>query len=86
MGSYKIQVKNSAEQDLSRIDQMQVPRIIKSIESLSDDPFPAQHRKLHGSEQGYRLRIGDYRVIYQVDTQAKMITVYHIRHRKEAYR
>ena len=41
---------------------------------------------MKGSESGYRLRIGDYRVIYQVDTENKVVVVYHVRHRKDAYK
>jgi mRNA interferase RelE/StbE len=86
MDSYEIWWKKSAEQDLRNVDKKQVPRIIKAIESLLSNPFPPQHRRLHGSERDYRIRIGDYRIIYQVDIKKKVIIIYHIRHRKEAYR
>lgn len=86
MGSYEIRWKNSAERDLRDLDPQHVPRIIKAVESLVDNPFPTRHRKLRGSERNYRIRVGDYRVIYQVDTQAKAVIIYHVRHRREAYR
>ena len=86
MDSYEIQWKDSAERDLRNIEPQQVPRIIKAVESLVDNPFPRQHRKLRGSERDYRIRVGDYRVIYQVDTKRKVLTIYHVRHRREAYR
>ncbi|WP_456474556.1 type II toxin-antitoxin system RelE family toxin [Candidatus Pyrohabitans sp.] len=86
MDSYEIRWKNSAERDLRKIDSQHVPRIIKAVESLVDDPFPPQRRKLRGSEQNYRIRVGNYRVIYQVDTKARIVTIYHVRHRREAYR
>jgi len=86
MDSYEIRWKNSAEQDLRKINAQQIPRIIKVVESLADDPFPPQHRKLQGSEQDYRIRVGDYRIIYQVENKTKVIVIYHVRHRKEAYR
>ncbi len=86
MASYEIQWKHSAEKDLRGIDRQYIPRIIEAIESLSDNPFPPQHCKLHGSESSYRIRIGDYRVIYQVDSEKKLVVVYHVRHRKDAYR
>ena len=79
-------MKRSTDGDLRRIDPQHIPRLIKAIESLSNDPFPPQHRKLHGSEIEYRIRIGDYRVIYSVDTSARIVMVFHIRHRKVAYR
>jgi len=85
MGSYEIQWKHSAEKDLRGIDRQFISRILKAIDSLSDDPFPSQHRKLQGSESSYRIRIGDYRVVYQVDIENKII-IYHVRHRKDIYR
>jgi len=86
MDSYEIQWKDSAERDLRNIEPQQVPRIVKAVESLVDNPFPRQHPKLRGSERDYRIRVGDYRVIYQVDTKRKVLTIYHVRHRREAYR
>jgi mRNA interferase RelE/StbE len=86
MGSYEIRWKRSAERDLRNIDPQQIPRIISAIESLAENPFPPQHRKLRGSEVDYRIRVGDYRVIYQVDTKKEIVTVYHVRHRRKAYR
>ncbi len=86
MDSYEIRWKNSAERDLRKISSAQIPQIIKAIESMVDNPFPPQHRKLRGSERDYRIRVGDYRVIYQVETKTKVIVIYHVRHRREAYR
>jgi mRNA interferase RelE/StbE len=86
MASYEIQWKRSAEKDLKGINKQYIPRILKAIETLSDNPFPSHHRKLHGAESSYRMRIGDYRVIYQVDLKNKLIIIYHLRHRKEVYR
>ena len=85
MDSYEIRWKKSAHRDLQNIDLQQVPRIIKAIESLADNPFPSQKRKLRGSERNYRIRVGDYRIIYQVDTKTQLMIIYHVRHRKEAY-
>jgi mRNA interferase RelE/StbE len=86
MGSYEVQWKGSAERDLRNIDLQQIPRIVQAIESLVDNPFPSQCHKLRGSERDYRIRIGDYRVVYQVDTKTKLVTIYYVRHRREAYR
>lgn len=86
MPSYEIQWKQSAERDLRSIDRQQIPRIIKTIESLAVNPFPTQCIKLQGTERLYRIRVGDYRVIYQVDTETKIVVIYYIHHRKKAYR
>jgi mRNA interferase RelE/StbE len=86
MASFEINWKTSAEHDLRRIDKQYISRILNVIESLAENPFPAQSKKLRDSEASYRIRIGDYRVIYQVDTKGEIITIYHIRHRKDAYK
>lgn len=86
MGLFKIDPKGSLEQDLKRIDKQYIPRILDAIEGLAENPFPVQSKKMKGSESSYRLRVGDYRVIYQVDTENKVVTIYHARHRKEVYK
>lgn len=86
MDSYDIQWKKSAEKDLLGIDYKQIPRIIKSIESLAKNPFSRQYCKLQGTDNFYRIRVGDYRVIYQVDTNKDFLAIYYVRHRREAYR
>ena len=86
MASYRIEFKGSAEQDIRKISRARVPRLLKEIEALGDNPFPRQSLKLSGSERTYSLRVGVYRVIYEVDVETETITVYHIRHRREAYR
>ncbi len=86
MGSYEIQWKRSAEGELRKIDPQRIPRIIQAVDSLTDNPFPRGSRKLHQTENEYRIRVGDYRVIYQVDVKTKVVIIYHLRHRREAYR
>jgi mRNA interferase RelE/StbE len=60
--------------------------VLKRIESLQSDPFPHGASKLSGAERLYRIRVGDYRIVYEVDTEAKQITIHHVRHRREVYR
>lgn len=86
MGSFKIDWKVSSVHDLRKVDSQYMHRILNAIESLADNPFPVQSKKLRDAESSYRLRIGDFRVIYQVDTQNRVVIIYHIRHRKDAYR
>ena len=86
MDSFKIDLRGSSEHDLKKIDRQYIPRILEAIESLAENPFPGQSKKLKDSESSYRLRVGDYRVIYQVDQEKKTIVIYHIRHRKDAYK
>lgn len=86
MDSFKIQFKRSAEQDIRRIDPGLIPSMLGQIETLADNPFPRQSFKLTGAKGTYRLRIGDYRVIYGVNKSSRTIMIYYIRHRREAYR
>ena len=86
MDSYEIQWKHSAERDLRNLDRQQISRVVEAIESLVGSPFPSQCRKLRGAEHLYRIRVGDYRVVYQVETEARTVIIYYVRHRKEAYR
>lgn len=86
MGLYKIEPKSSLEHDLRKIDRQYIQKILDAIESLAENPFPIQSRKMRSSESSYRLRVGDYRIIYQVDTENKVVTIYNIRHRKDAYK
>ena len=86
MGSFKVLWKLSAEKDIHKIEHLQINRIITAIENLALNPFPPQHRKLKIAETLYRIRAGNYRVIYQVDLVEKTVTIIYIRHRKIAYR
>ena len=86
MASYRVVFKPSVEKDLRSLPAPMVVRVIGQIESLESDPFPRQSIKLAGAERLYRLRIGDYRVVYQVDTNVQQITIHYVRHRRNAYR
>lgn len=86
MESYRIEWKLSAEKDLRYLEQHNINRIINAIESLTANPLPPQHRKLKSTEAIYRLRVGHYRVIYQINFSKKEVTIIYVRHRKVAYR
>ena len=86
MTSYKVVPKPSVEKDLRSLPKPTIARVVKSLELLADDPFPRQALKLEGGEQLYRLRVGDYRIVYAVDQDAKEVIVHYVRHRREVYR
>jgi mRNA interferase RelE/StbE len=86
MASYKLVVKPSVEKDLRSLPKPMVARTLEQIEQLKENPFPRQSIKLAGAEQLYRLRIGDYRIIYGVEVAAKVITIHYVRHRRDVYR
>ena len=86
MGIYRIEWKSSALRELKRLDRQIVPRIVAAVESLSLDPFPSGVKKLRGGEATYRLRVGDYRIVYEVFSDHLLVEIARVRHRKEAYR
>jgi len=86
MGSYKIEWKKSALKELYRLPQNYIPRVIAAVENLVSDPFSSRVKKLTGSERTFRLRVGSYRVIYEVEEDRLVIHILRVRHRKEAYR
>jgi len=85
MASFKIEWKGSSERDIRNIDKQHIHRILNAVEALSENPFPAQFKKLQGSESSYRIRIGDYRVIIDIDKQNLLILIIKIGHRKNIY-
>ena len=85
MDVYRVVLAGSVEHDVRRIGKKNLVRIMETITSLAHNPFPRGYKKLKASQRGYRVRVGDYRIIYEVDTEERIITVFHIRHRKEAY-
>jgi mRNA interferase RelE/StbE len=86
MDTYKIEWKASALKELKRLDRKIIPRIISSIESLATNPFPPGVRKLQGAEKTYRIRTGNYRIIYEIINERVVIVIIRIRHRKNAYK
>lgn len=86
MGSYRIYFKPSVQKDLRPLRESLVLRLMQRIEGLKTDPFSRQAIKLSGAERLYRIRVGDYRIVYEVDTRAKEVTIHYVRHRREVYR
>jgi mRNA interferase RelE/StbE len=86
MASYRLEWRRSATKDLRRIAATDVPRVVSAAEALADDPFPAGCTKLSGSERSYRIRVGDYRVLYDVFSGRLLIEVIKVGHRKDVYK
>jgi mRNA interferase RelE/StbE len=71
---------------LSALGKKDQRRIARTIDALAENPRPRRARKLEGIEELYRVRCGDYRIIYQIQDQRLLVLVVRIRHRREAYR
>ena len=83
---YSIQFKPVVEKDLKGLSKTILLRVFKQIIALQNQPLPRQALKLSGTEHLYRLRVGDYRIIYEVDRNENLIILHYIRHRKDVYR
>jgi len=85
MAKYKITIKKSAAKELSDIPKKDLPKIVKRIQTLAQNPRPHGSQKLSRKEQ-YRVRQGDYRIVYSVDDKVLAVDVVKIGHRREVYR
>ena len=85
MADYQITFVRSARKELEVLDAEIVGRIFRKIEFLAGEPCPASCLKLVGENNLWRIRIGDYRVIYSIDDKKKNVDIAAVRHRREAY-
>lgn len=81
----EIQISKKAIKELDRIPEPIFSNLRKKIEDLAQNPTPANSRRLV-NWPGYRLRVGDYRILYGVFNQKKIILIYRVAHRKDVYR
>jgi mRNA interferase RelE/StbE len=86
MTEYSIFICRTAQKELEKLDTGIINRIFPKIEALADIPYPQGCIKIQGQDNLWRIRIGDYRVIYSVLETKKIIDIIAVRHRKEAYR
>jgi mRNA interferase RelE/StbE len=85
MGLYKVEWKRSAVKELKYLPRDAVAKILKAIEQLPENPYPSGVRKFVGSEQSYRIREGDYRIIYSIVSSTLVIEIIRVGHRKDTY-
>jgi mRNA interferase RelE/StbE len=83
---YEVYLERAAENDLKRLPATTFHRIISQIRALAENPRPSGCRKLASSKNDWRIRIGDYRVLYEIDEKVKAVRIMRVRHRREVYR
>jgi mRNA interferase RelE/StbE len=83
--AYTVNLKRSAEKELEKLPTKIHDKIINILLSLKENPFPRNSKKLRGRE-GYRIRVGDYRILYLIDESGRTMEVVSVAHRKEVYR
>ncbi len=86
MASYRIEIARPAEKTLLRLPKKSVSAIVDAIQNLADNPYPLGCRKLRGEDNAFRIRVGVYRIIYEVFAREILIKVLKIGHRKDVYR
>jgi len=86
MACYKIELKTSAKKSLANLPKPVIKKIAGLIDELVGNPYPSGHKKLAGSDHTYRIRSGDYRIVYSIFDEALVIHIIKIGHRKDVYK
>ena len=86
MTVYRVLLERGAENHLARLSSGIHDRVIASIQALATNPRPPGCRKLAGSKHDWRIRVGDYRVVYEIADEIRVVRVNRVRHRREVYR
>jgi mRNA interferase RelE/StbE len=86
MGRYQLRIKKSAEKELAKLPVHIILQIKEDVLALSNNPFPANYKKLKGHSNLYRIRSGDYRIIYTIHQDILTIEILKIGHRKDVYK
>ena len=82
---YEVVYRSSAAREFRKLDRRIARRVALRVEALAGDPRPPDVKKLVNWSNGWSIRVGDYRVIYQIDDGVQRVTVVHVSHRSEAY-
>ena len=82
--SYRLFILRRAQKELAKLPSKAYKRVRDAIRNLSLEPRPRGCIKLTGRE-GWRIRVGDYRVIYEIDDEQQIVTVLHVGHRRDVY-
>ena len=85
MASYDVELTSSAERELKMLSGQLIARMVPRLESLASNPRPPGCKKLRGGDNEWRIRVGDYRLVYTIDDAKLLVEVTRIRHRREVY-
>ena len=86
MASYNIEVSSTAEKQLRKLSQKDQINVLKRIQELSREPRPNHSRKLRGQDNIYRVRVGNYRILYSIENRHLTIIILKVGHRRDVYR
>jgi mRNA interferase RelE/StbE len=83
---YTVVLTQAAQRDLRALDRRTLQRVDQKIRALATNPRPSGAEKLKGASDVYRVRVGDYRILYQIEDDRLIVAVVRVRHRREVYR
>jgi mRNA interferase RelE/StbE len=86
MASYDVELTSSAEKELKMLSGQLIARMVPRLESLASNPRPPGCKKLRGGDNEWRIRVGDYRLVYTIDDAKLLVEVTRIGHRSEIYK
>ena len=86
MATYSVLFKSSADKALQKLPEKVQRRIALAASELADDPRPAGCVKLEGEDNLWRIRVGDYRIVYTIEDKKLIVLVVRVAHRKDVYR
>ena len=83
-GGFQVEIPNRVRKEMRALPDILLERVFEALRALALDPFPSGVKKLQDRPE-YRVRVGDYRILYEVDTKARVIVISAVLHRSEAY-
>jgi mRNA interferase RelE/StbE len=84
--SYRLSIPRRVGKQIGSLQPRDRNRVDAAILALEEDPWPHGSTKLQGRQDEYRIRVGDYRIVYAVDDEAELVEVLRVAHRREVYR
>ena len=84
--SYTVQLAPAAKRQLRKLDRSIQDRVVRRLEKLEKDPRPPRVEKMEGDESTYRIRMGEYRIVYEIRDKVLVVLVLKVGHRREVYR
>lgn len=79
-------IKNSAQKDILKLDRKLIREVNAKIKALGDNPRTYNVVKLSDEKNAWRIRVGNYRILYTIEDENRIVTIYRVRHRREVYR